>query len=236
MEVETRNRILLALKKESLLAALMSLVVFSTAVAAEQAPTFHGIKLGVSLGSQFQECPWNPPKERDIPDHIDTPFNDKEGNPIPCFFLPLPYTPTPHSKVQTVELIERVTLLKDGKGDVISPQPLPELPVVYIQVFVPASAQLGDGTVEGVMLLYLPLEADRVKDALVKKFGTSHPPDDKVSPKLVEEFLGAKIISREVWRTNWGELFLGVTGKDVSVLAKTAKLRNFEQEHERDEF
>ncbi len=49
---------------------VMLLVALGAATGAAQAPIFHGIKLGVSLGSQFRECPWNPPKEGDIPKYI----------------------------------------------------------------------------------------------------------------------------------------------------------------------
>jgi hypothetical protein len=46
---------------------VLLLVALSAATATDQAPTFHGIILGGSLRSQFQECPWHPSKEGDIP-------------------------------------------------------------------------------------------------------------------------------------------------------------------------
>jgi len=62
-------------KRESAMKTLIGslvllLVALGTADAVDQPPIFHGIKLGVSLGSQFQECPWNPPKEGEIPKYI----------------------------------------------------------------------------------------------------------------------------------------------------------------------
>jgi hypothetical protein len=52
---------------------VMLLVALGVASGTDQAPIFHGIKLGVSLGSQFLECPWNPPKEGEIPNYISPP-------------------------------------------------------------------------------------------------------------------------------------------------------------------
>ena len=94
-----------------------------------------------------------------------------------------------YPRAVTVELFERFVGLKDDQGHYLPRQALPGFPVVYIQVLVPASAKLGDGTIEEVMSLYMPLEADRVKDALVKKFGTSHPPEDKMKPKGIRRIL-----------------------------------------------
>lgn len=42
--------------------------------------------------------------------------------------------------------------------------------------------------------------------------------------------------SREVWATGWGEVFLVLTNKEVSVTAKTSKLMSFERENKKDEF
>src|SRR5258708_328169 len=61
------------------------LVALGTAAAPDQPPTFHGTKLGVSLGSQFKECPWSPPKKGDIPNYISPPDKNDNGNTIPCF-------------------------------------------------------------------------------------------------------------------------------------------------------
>jgi hypothetical protein len=67
---------------------------------------FHGIKLGVSLDSQLQSCPWNPPKEGDMPDYIRSPYKDERGNTIPCFHHSGYFTPETYPQVETVELIE----------------------------------------------------------------------------------------------------------------------------------
>src|SRR5262245_9833356 len=145
------------MRMKALIALALVLFLLGPATAADEAPTFHGIKLGVSLSSQFQECPRNPPKEGDIPEHIDTPFRDEKGNTIPCFFRSLPYIPATYPIVEIVKLIKRIALLKDEKGKVLPRQPRPGLPVVYVRVLVPASAQLDDGTIEEVALGYMPL-------------------------------------------------------------------------------
>lgn len=214
---------------------VMLLVALGTAAAADQVPSFHGIKLGVSLGSQFQECPWNPPKEGDIPKYISSPDKDEKGNTIPCFHDFGLFTPAAYPQVETVSLIDRFTFLKDAQGNVLLPKPLPTSPTIYIRVLVPASMLLRDGTIEGVTLDYLLVESDRVRDALVEKFGASHPPEKKMSPKMME-WWGIKIISNEVWKTGWGELSLVVTDKDVTVFATTSKLKYFERQNEKDEF
>jgi hypothetical protein len=53
---------------------------------------------------------------------------------------------------------------------------------------------------------------------------------------MIEKYFEIKIISRDVWKTGWGELMLLVADKDVHVYAKTQKLISFEQEHRKDEF
>jgi hypothetical protein len=209
---------------------VMLLVGLGTVWAAEQATTFHGIRLGVSLGSQFQECLWDP-KEGEFPKYISTLSRDQNGNAIPCFLHWLSFTPAPFPRVERVELVESFGVWKDSTR-----RPLLGLPVVYIKVLVPAATQLDDGTIEQVMLIYMPQEADRVKDALVKKFGASHAPENKLNTKKIEELWGAKIISREAWKTDWGELFLRVTDNDVTVVAKTSKLIGFERQNKKDEF
>jgi hypothetical protein len=219
-----------------LVALLVLAIKAGSATTADETPTFHGIKLGISLDSQFKKCPWNPPKEGDIPEHIDSPYKDEKGNTIPCFLHWLPYTPTPNPKVDTIELLEFFSVLKDAKGEVLARQPSPGLPVVYAQVLVPASTQLGNGTIEEVMLLYVPLESGRVKEALVEKYGISHAPEKKVSSSAAEELFGVKVISREVWNTGWGEISLVVTDKDVTVIAETSKLMSFERDNKKDEF
>jgi hypothetical protein len=215
---------------------VMLLVSLGTATVADQAPTFHGIKLGVSLGSQFQECPWRPPKEGDIPKYISPPDKDDKGNTISCFHDYL-FRPAVYPQVTgLVQLYEHFTFLKDTQGNVLKPEPLPSQPTVFMELLVPASTSLHDGTIEEVILEYLPLESDRVKDDLIKKFGASHPPDKKVSPKIMEYVTGSKLISIEAWETGWGELSLVVTDKDVTVIATTSKLTRFKQESKKDEF
>jgi len=217
--------------------AVMLLVPLGTATGADQAPTFHGIKLGVSLGSQFQECPWNPPKEGDIPKYISPPDNDDKGNIIPCFHDSSLFRPASYPQVTGfVELYEHLTVLKDTHDNVLQPDPmLPGQPVVFMELLVPASAPLRDGTIEKVILEYLPLESERVKDALIKKFGAGHPPEMKVDPKL-DEWMGIKRISQEAWETDWGEVSLVVTEKIVFVSATTSKVTRFERENKKDEF
>jgi hypothetical protein len=216
---------------------VMLLVAFSAATAADQAPTFHGIKLGVSLRSQFQECPWHPPKEGDIPKFI-APHLDDKGKIIPCFHDFSLFGPSSHPKVTgLVRLFEHFTFLKDLQDNVQQLDPkLPGAPTVFMRLLVPASASLRDGTVEEVTLEYLPLEIDRVRDDLIKKFGASHPPEKKLDPKMFEESTGAKLISAEYWETGWGKLSLLATDKSVYVSATTSKLTRFEQESKKDEF
>jgi hypothetical protein len=163
------------------------------------------------------------------------PDKDNKGNTIPCFHDYGFFRPAAYPQVrESVELYEHFTILKDTKGNVLEPEPLLG-PIVYITLLVPASTSLRDGTVEKVMLDYMPEEADRVTDDLVRKFGASHPPEKRLSPKM-EEWLGVKLISREAWETGWGELFLAITEKDVSVIATTSKLTRFERENKKDEF
>jgi hypothetical protein len=182
-------------ESEALLRTLKALIVFvvalSTAAVADQAPTFHGIKLGVSLGSQFQECPWNPPKKGEIPNSIISPYKDDKGNTIPCFHYYGFFTPAAYRQVEFgVELIEHFKFLKDAEGKYVPTEPLHGIPTVNIELLVPASGLLRDGTIEKVILAYHPLESDRVRDALIKKFGASHPPPGiKVDPKF-EEYMG----------------------------------------------
>jgi hypothetical protein len=210
----------------------MLLVAFCTATGADQAMTFHGIKLGVSLGSQFRECP----KEGDIPKRVSPPDKDEKGNTIPCFYDFGLFTPAAYPRVVGfIYLFDHFQMLKDDHDNFVVPKPLPGMPTVQIRLFVPASAVLRAGTIEEVSLNYMPLESERVKEALLKKFGASHPPDKKIDPKF-EEYMGVKVISRELWETGWGELFLGVTDKDVVVNATTSKLKRFEQENKKDEF
>ena len=209
--------------------------------APDQPPTFHSIKLGLSLASQFQECPWNPPKKGDIPQYLSSPYKDERGNTIPCFhYAPytLGFTPPPAAYTQevSVELIEHITPLKDDAGNVLARKPFPGAPTVDITLLVPPSAQLGDGTIEEVTLSYDPRESDRVRDALVEKYGTSQPDKKTSSDKMIEKYFEIKIISRDVWKTGWGEPMLLVADKDVHVYAKTQKLISFEQEHRKDEF
>jgi hypothetical protein len=217
---------------------VMLLVALSAATAADQAPTFHGIILGVSLRSQFQECPWHPPKEGDIPKYISPPHKDDKGNIVPCFHDFSLFSPSPYPKVSgLVRLFEHFTFLKDLKDNVQQLEPmLPGAPTVFMRVLVPASAALRDGTIEEVTLEYLPLETDRVRDDLIKRFGASHPPEKKVDPKMFEESTGAKLISAEYWETDWGKLSLLATDKSVYVSATTSKLTRFEQGNKKAEF
>jgi len=140
--------------------------------------------------------------------------------------------------VSSAQLFEKLTFLKDAQGGnipIFEPQLLSS-PIVLLELLVPASGPLRDGTVEKVALAYPPFESDRIKDDLIKKFGASHPPTKKLDPKTYQEMTGQRIISREVWETGWDELFLGVSDKDVSVVATTSKLARFEQENKKDEF
>jgi hypothetical protein len=132
-----------------------------------------------------------------------------------------------------IRLVENIAFFWNEKENPVPP--MPGLPDVWIDVFVPASKELGEGTVEAVRLTYDSSESDRVKAALSEKYGTSHPPAKKINPKIIE-LLGAKLISQEVWKTGWGELMLVVADKYVSVSAKTQKLISFEQENKKDEF
>src|SRR6267143_3070180 len=212
------------------------LVALGTAAAPDQPPTFHGIKLGVSLGSQFKECPWMPPKKADIPYYISPPDKDDKGNTIPCFHEVGLFTQAAYPQVaSSVQLFDHVQLLKDAKGDVlnVAEPSFPDSPTIHIQVLVPASALLCDGTLEGVSLDYLYLDRDRVKNALVERFGASHPPEKKMSPEMMK-FWG--LISEEFWKTGWGELSLQIHEKEVFVIAKTSKLIGFERENKKDEF
>ena len=133
---------------------------------------------------------------------------------------------------------EYITPLKDAAGNVLERKPFPGAPVVNIAVLIPPSAQLGDGTIEQVILSYDPVESDSIKDALAAKYGTSHPPEaeEKINPKIIEEYLGAKLISQEIWKPGWGELMLEVGDKYLCVSAKTQKLISFEQANKKDEF
>ena len=76
------------------------------------------------------------------------------------------------------------------------PKPLPGMPTMQIRLLVPASTVLRDGTIEEVALNCMPLESERVKEALLKKFGASHPPDKKTDPKF-EEYMEVKVTSPE---------------------------------------
>jgi hypothetical protein len=217
---------------------VMLVVALSAATAADQPPTIHGIILGVSLRSQFQECPWHPAKEGDIPKYISPPHKDDKGNIVPCFHDYSLFRPLPYPNVSgLVRLFEHFTFLKDLKDNVQQLEPmLPGAPTVFMRILVPASAALRDGTVEEVTLEYLPLETDRVRDDLIKKFGASHPSEKKVDPKIFEESTGARLISAEYWETGWGKLSLLATDKSVYVSATTSKLTRFEQENKKAEF
>jgi hypothetical protein len=193
----------------------------------DQVPTFDGIKLGVSLGSQFQECPWNPRKPGDIPKYCFVGPSGDFGF-LPGFRYP---------QVVSVPLIELIPL-KDAEGNVLTPKPFPGAPRAFTLVLVPASAQLVDGTIEEVTLFYDPAEGEGVRNTLLEKYGTSHPPDNnllekygtihqpdkKTSPKKLEKSSKIKFISWDVWNTGWGELFLVVADKYVRVNARTQKL------------
>jgi hypothetical protein len=136
-----------------------------------------------------------------------------------------------------VRLFEHFTFLKDTQDNVQQLDPmLPGAPTVFMKLLVPASASLRDGTVEEVTLEYLPLETDRVRDDLIKKYGASHPPEKKLDPKTFEEVTGAKLISAEYWEPGWGKLSLVATDKSAYVSATTFKLIRFEQENKKDEF
>lgn len=214
------------------------LIALSAVTAADQAPIFHGINLGAKLGSQFQECPWHPPKEGDIPKYISPPHKDDKGNIVPCFHDFSLFKPVPHPEVTgLVRLFEHFTFLKDTHDNVLQLEPmLPGAPTIFMKLIVPASASLRDGTIEEVTLEYLPLEIDRVRDALVEKFGPSHPPEKKPDPKMFEELTGARLISAESWETDWGKLSLLATDKSVYVSATTSKLVRFGQENKKAEF
>ena len=54
------------------------------------------------------------------------------------------------------------------------PKPLPGMPTMQVRLLVPASTVLRDGTIEEVALNCMPLESERVKEALLKK--RSKPP------------------------------------------------------------
>jgi hypothetical protein len=205
--------------------------------ATDQVPTFHGIKLGVSLGSQFQECPWNPPKKGDIPQYVSSPYKDERGNTIPCFHYLFGFDPAAaYPQEVSIELIEHITALKDDAGNVLDRKPFPGAPTVNISLLIPPSSQLVDGTIEEVSLTYDPVESDRVRDALIKKYGVSHPPEKKIDRKIFEELLGAKLISQDAWKTGWGELLLVVWNNSVIVTTKTQKQIRFEQDNKKDEF
>ena len=212
--------------------AVLLLVALSAATPADQIPTFHGINLGGSLRSQFQECPWHPPKEGEIPKYISPPHKDDKGNIIPCFHDFSLFMPSPYPKVSgLVRLFEHFTFLKDLKDNVQQLEPmLPGAPTVFMRVLVPAKGALRDGTVEEVSLEYLPLEIDRVEADLIKTFGPSHPPEKKLDAKRFEESTGAKLVSAEYWEMPWGKLSLLATDKSVYVSATTTKLTHFEQD------
>ena len=127
-------------------------------------------------------------------------------------------------------------MLKDAKGQVLPSEPLPGLPILLLRLLVSPSTQVGDGTIEEVSLTYVPMEADRIKDALVKKFGPSHPHELVTRDIEIAKLIGAKLISRDTWEPGWGELSLVVADKYVLVHAKTSKLIAFERENKKDEF
>jgi hypothetical protein len=216
----------------------MLLVALGTATAADQDSTFHGIILGVSLRSQFQECPWHPAKEGDIPKYIAPPHKDDNGNIVPCFHDFSLFKPASYPKVTgIVRLFEHFTFLKDTQENIQQLEPmLPGAPIVFMRLLVPASKSLRDGTVEEVTLEYLPLEIDRVRDDLIKKYGASHPPEKKLDPKMFEQLTGTKLISAEYWEPGWGKLSLLATDKSVYVAATTSNLTRFEQENKKAEF
>jgi hypothetical protein len=216
---------------------VMLLGALCATTAADQAPTFHGINLGGSLRSQFLECPWHPPKKGDIPKYIAPQLDDK-GKIVPCFHDFSLFEPASYPKVSgLVRLFEHFTFLKDLKDNIQQLDPmLPGAPTVFMRLLVPASKSLRDGTVEEVTLEYLPLETDRVRDDLIKKFGASHPPEKKLNPKSFEELTGAKLISAEDWETGWGKVSLLATDKSVYISATTSKLTRFEQGNKKDEF
>jgi hypothetical protein len=215
------------------------LVALGTAAAAAPAPTFHGINLGVSLGSQFKECPWDPPAKGDVPKYIFPPDKDENGNTIPCYHDFGGFRPAAYPQLHWgVLLIEHVYVLKDAQGKYEHPGPSILGPTLNIKVLVPATASLRDGTIEWVDLTYLSLESDRVRKAIVEKFGASQRPGKKADPKLLQAF-GNHIISSEIWDTAWGELLLVITDKEVSATAQTFALTRFEeqqQKNKKDEF
>jgi len=209
-------------------------VTLGTARASDQAQTFHGVKLGVSLGSQFKECPWSPPKKGDIPDFISPPDKDDKGNTIPCFHEVGLFTQGAYPQAAwSVQLFDHFQILKDAKGNYLQPAPLPGTPTIGIWVLVPALGLLRDGTIEGVSLDYLTLERDRLKNSLVEKFGAGHPPEKKMSPEMMKYW---GLISEELWDTGWGELSLQIHDKEVFVIAKTSRLIGFERENKKFEF
>ena len=163
--------------------------------ATDQAPTFHSIKLGVPLGSLFQRCPT---KDGDYPQFRSSPYKDLNGNTIPCFFEMFPPKTEPYPEVKPVRLVENIAFFWDEKRNPVPP--MPGSPEVWLDVFVPASKEIGDGTVEAIRLTYDSSDSDRVKTALSEKYGTSHPPAEKINPKIIE-MVGAKLISQEVWKT-----------------------------------
>lgn len=130
---------------------LMLFVALGTAAATDPAPIFHGIKLGFSLGSQFRECPWNPPKEGDIPKFISPPDRDDKANTIPCFHELGIFKPAAYMQVTGfVRLYEGFTLLKDAQDTILPLEPtLPGQPAVFVELLVPASVTLRDGTGHG---------------------------------------------------------------------------------------
>lgn len=204
--------------------------------APDQPPTFHRIKLGVSLDSQFQRCPT---KDSKYPSSLFSPYKDRNGNTIPCFYELLLFKPEPYPKVEKIRLVDLMTFFQDEKGNPVPPgRGTPGLPDVWIDVFVPASKELGEGTVEGVDLTYAPSESDRVKTALSKKFGAGHSLDNEsgfMNPAVVG-LLGAKVISREGWKTDWGQVSLGITDQYVLAYATTSKLIEFQRQNKKDEF
>jgi hypothetical protein len=218
-------------KLPALACLLLILIGFGTATATDQPLTFHSIKLGLSLDSQFQRCPT---KDGEYPKFLSSPFQDRNGNTIPCFYELLPAKPKSYPDVRMIRLVEYIAFFWNEKEN--PAPPMPGRPDVWIDVFVPASKEVGEGTVEAVRLEYDSSEADRVKTALIEKYGTSHPPEKKIDTKIIEPLLGAKLISQEVWKTAWGELMLLVWDKYVVVDTKTQKLISFEQANKKDEF
>jgi hypothetical protein len=169
----------------------------------QQPATFHGLKLGVTLGSQLRRC--------NITEVSSLKF--VEGKPDELCFYYISWLP------HLVKVRHGVEVVGDYEHDPI------------IEVLMPAgSTDVADGTIESIMLDYDIGQADSILAALKEKYG-KYGQQPKCEKSVKRTGIGVPVDSLEcTWQLPWGIVWVDAPSTKIDILTVNAATTKSEEE------